>query len=345
LTGFSENNGVYTIRLKGNTAGTVDVNVAAGFGVTAKTITLKATAAQIQAAKTAATSAADSVFDISPVTILADGTEESTLTYTAKDSSGAAVTGLTNVTFPETGVAGTTVGTVTEANGVYTAHLTGTTPGVAHLTVSVNGTDKTPSGTHDVTLTPTQAQLAASVASATLTSDKDDIDADDTDTATLTFTPVDAQHNPVKGMSEATVGFAVTTTLTSGQYTLTGFSENNGVYTVTLKGNTAGTVDVNVAHGFGVTAKTITLKATAAQIQAAKTAAVSAADSVFDISPTSILADGTTQATLTFTAKDSSGAAVTGLTNVTFPETGVAGTTVGTVTEANGVYTAHLTGT
>ncbi|MEB5890292.1 inverse autotransporter beta domain-containing protein, partial [Enterobacter roggenkampii] len=112
-------------------------------------------------------------------------------------------------------------------------------------------------------ITPTQAQLAASVAAAgaTLTSDKDNIDADNTDTATLTFTPVDAQHNPVKGMSEATVGFAATTTLSSGQYTLTGFSENNGVYTIRLKGNTAGTVDVNVAAGFGVTAKTITLKA------------------------------------------------------------------------------------
>lgn len=106
-----------------------------------------------------------------------------------------------------------------------------------------------------------QAQLAASVSAAdsALTVSPASIAADDSTEATVTFTAKDAQNAPVTGMSEATVGFIATTPLTSAQYSVTGFSESNGVYTVKVKGSAPGTVSLNVASTFGMTAKTVTL--------------------------------------------------------------------------------------
>lgn len=99
----------------------------------------------------ASVSAADSVFTLTPTTIDADGHATAPLSFTAKDAQQQPVSGLT-VTFPTSGVAGITVSSVTETNGVYTATLSGSSAGVAHLTVNVNGTDKTQPEMHDVTL-------------------------------------------------------------------------------------------------------------------------------------------------------------------------------------------------
>ncbi|HAS1070618.1 TPA: hypothetical protein I3803_004828, partial [Enterobacter cloacae] len=122
---------------------------------------------------------------------------------------------------------------------------------------------KTPAGTHDVTLTATQSQLAASVvaANSVLTVSPASIAADDSTEATVTFTAKDAQNHPVTGMSEATVGFAATTALTAGEYSLSGFSEANGVYTVKVKGSAPGTLSLNAASAFGLTAQNLSLHA------------------------------------------------------------------------------------
>ncbi|HAS1070637.1 TPA: hypothetical protein I3803_004850, partial [Enterobacter cloacae] len=129
LSGFSEANGVYTVKVKGSAPGTLSLNAASAFGLTAQTVTLAATQAQLAAS----VSAADSTLTISPASIAADGTASATLSFAAKDAQQQPVAGLT-VTFPATGVAGTTVSSVTESNGVYTATLHGTAAGVAHVT-------------------------------------------------------------------------------------------------------------------------------------------------------------------------------------------------------------------
>ncbi|WP_198528578.1 inverse autotransporter beta domain-containing protein [Buttiauxella noackiae] len=307
--------------------------------------TLAISTAQSQLA--ASVSAADSAFTITPASIAADGTATATLSFTAKNAQKQAVKGLTAVTFAETGVAGTTISHVTESNGVYTATLSGTTAGVAHVTVSVSGTDKTPAGTHDVTLSATPAQLAASVSAAdsAFTITPATIAADGTATATLSFTAKNAQKQAVKGLTAVT--FAETGVAGT---TISHVTESNGVYTATLSGTTAGVAHVTVS--VSGTDKTpagthdVTLSATPAQLAAS----VSAADSALNFSPFStIAADGRETVTVTFTARNSAKAKVSGLTAVTFAVTGVADTTISRVTEMNGLnkglYTATFSGT
>ncbi|WP_209438623.1 Ig-like domain-containing protein, partial [Buttiauxella gaviniae] len=72
--------------------------------------------------------------------ILGDNTTTTTLSFTPKDSSGNPVKGMSNVTFAVSGVTGTTVGPVTESNGVYTATLKGNAKGTATVTAQANST-------------------------------------------------------------------------------------------------------------------------------------------------------------------------------------------------------------
>ncbi|MBT1866613.1 MULTISPECIES: inverse autotransporter beta domain-containing protein [Enterobacter] len=210
----------YVVGVKGDTIPeTVDVNFVA------------ATQAQL----IASVDTTKSVFAISPVTIAANGTAKAHLSFTAKDGAGTAVVGLTGVTFPETGVTSTTVGAVTETNGVYEADLTGTAAGIAHFTVSISGNDKTPSGTHDVTLTAITAVQATStitVDNTTYTRGSD---------IAVTVKLKDAQSNPVSGEVASLTG----TTVTVPHATLkTGSSwadAGNGSYTATYTAGAAGT--------------------------------------------------------------------------------------------------------
>ncbi|AOF17304.1 hypothetical protein BFS78_22435 (plasmid) [Yersinia enterocolitica] len=84
---------------------------------------------------------ANSEFTAVPTTILADGVAATTLTFTPKDNNGSAVKGLTNVGFFVSNLANTVVSTVTENNGVYSATLKGTTPGIATVRPQIGGSN------------------------------------------------------------------------------------------------------------------------------------------------------------------------------------------------------------
>ncbi len=82
--------------------------------------------------------AATSALVADPATIAADNTQVSTLTFSAKDANGDAMSGL-SVDFAVSNVADTTMSSVTESDGVYRATLKGITAGEALVVPRVNG--------------------------------------------------------------------------------------------------------------------------------------------------------------------------------------------------------------
>ncbi|WP_411704262.1 ZirU family protein [Edaphovirga cremea] len=79
-----------------------------------------------------------SLFSVTPATIIADGIETSTLSFTALDSNEQPIHELT-LGFEVTGVPDATVSAVTEENGVYHAELSGISAGTATVIPTVNG--------------------------------------------------------------------------------------------------------------------------------------------------------------------------------------------------------------
>jgi len=83
---------------------------------------------------------ANSDVTVSPATIVADGTDATTVSYVAKDANGNPVTGLAGTILAVTGVTGTTFSGFTESAtpGTWTGTLTGTQAGTAQLMPQVN---------------------------------------------------------------------------------------------------------------------------------------------------------------------------------------------------------------
>ncbi|HCR2979769.1 TPA: Ig-like domain-containing protein, partial [Serratia marcescens] len=82
-----------------------------------------------------------STFSADPGAIIPDGTDSTTLTFTAQDSYGNPITGLTGLTFAATPATGATLSAVTEAgNGNYTATMTSTVAGSYQVVPRINGT-------------------------------------------------------------------------------------------------------------------------------------------------------------------------------------------------------------
>ncbi|WP_209438624.1 invasin domain 3-containing protein, partial [Buttiauxella gaviniae] len=269
-----------------------------------------------------------STLTASPASIPADNSTTTTLNFTPKDSSGNPVKGMSNVTFAVSGVTGTTVGPVTENNGVYTATLTGSSKGSATVTANANGTAE---NTTTVTLTATQADLEASIdkTQSTLTASPSNILADGNSSSTLTFTPKDSSGNPVKGLFMNFTESGVTRT------TLSAVTESNGVYTATLKGSIAGsaTVTVNV-NGTAEKTTTVILSGQVKHIVLST-----------DYSSSSSSPTGTV--TATFRATDENGDAVIGIAPYTTISSGGATYTTQGAIQDNGdgnyTFTINLT--
>ncbi|GKX52931.1 hypothetical protein SOASR029_32400 [Budvicia aquatica] len=79
-----------------------------------------------------------SLFNVVPTMIIADGIEVSTLSFTALDINGQPIHELT-VGFEVTGVSGVTLSAVTQENGIYRAKLSGVSAGTATVIPTVNG--------------------------------------------------------------------------------------------------------------------------------------------------------------------------------------------------------------
>ncbi len=318
-------NGSYTATFTANAAGTN--TIIGSFNGQA----LTTTAPTITVTTSAAADPSQSTVTASPSSFAIGGT--STVTLTAKDASGNALTvgGATVVFGLGVGTATGTFSTVTDnGNGTYSATLTGTGAGTNTITATLNGQTVTstlpgitvtPAGTAD----PAQSSVALSPTSIATGG-----------TSTVTLTARDASGNALTA-GGATVTFGLGTGTAQGNFSVV-TDNGNGTYTATFIGTTAGTNTVTATiNGQSLTsvAPTITVVGPADPTQSSTS-----------VNPASVQVGGT--ATVTLTAKDASGNPLTtgGATVLFSLSTGVGQGTFGTVTDnGDGTYSATFTGT
>ncbi|EPA1042907.1 Ig-like domain-containing protein, partial [Enterobacter bugandensis] len=194
---------------------------------------------------------ANSGLNRSTDTIAANGATASTLTLTLKDANNRAVKGQ-SVQFVSD-LAGSTVGAAKDnGDGTYTADLTGTSGGTAHITVKVGGS---PFGSLNTSVTLTA--LPPSATSSELNPSPASIPPDGATASTLELTLKDVLGQTIKGQHVQFVSDLANTFI--GSVT----DHGDGTYTAKLTGSRAGTanitvkVDGNVLEGLGTS---VTLK-------------------------------------------------------------------------------------
>lgn len=304
------------------TAGTQPGTVTVGASGPSGDTNLRATITLTQMA----VSPTNSTLAVDPSEIEANGTSTAVITFKARSESNLPLGGL-NVTFSSDNAVPVTIASVQETeSGTYTAILTsGTRAGVVNISAAVDGS--TVGSPVPVTLTAGKIDPAHSA----LTVSPAQIAADGVASSLITFTAKDANDNPLDGLPIAFSPTGVAVTLSAVN------AKGNGEYTATLTGLTPGSVDIRATNGgsdTGVAPQTVTLVTTG----------VDAGTSTLVANPTTIVADGKTQSTLTFTAMDKSSHPLSGL-NVTFDYSGVAVQSSAVTEKGNGVYTATLSGT
>ncbi|HMA41959.1 MAG TPA: galactose oxidase-like domain-containing protein [Gemmatimonadales bacterium] len=186
-------------------------------------------------------SAALSTVSASPGSITAGG-GTSTITVTAKDANGNAISGAT-VVLAATGTGNTLTqpAATTDANGVATGSLASTVAGAKTVSAKINGTSITQTATVTVTPGPVDAsQSTVTAAPASVVTGAP---------STITVTAKDANGNPISG---ATVVLAATGMRTLTQPTDT--TSASGVTTGTVSGMMEETIIVSATiNGTGIT--------------------------------------------------------------------------------------------
>jgi adhesin/invasin len=268
-------------------------------------------------------SSATTTIDRSPSKIVADGSSASTIAVTAKDASGTRLrTGGDTVTLQTT--RGALSALTDHGNGKYTATLTSSTAaGAAKITGEINGETITDVAGVDFTAGPgagTTTTIGRSPAK---------IVANGVSTSTITLQARD-QYGNVRKAGGDTVALQTT------RGTLSAVTDRgNGKYTATLTSSTAaGAAKVTGEINGETITDTAGVDFTAGPASSATT--------TIDRSPSRIIADGSSTATITVRAKDQYGnARKTGGDTVTLQTTRG---TLGSVTDhGNGSYTATLT--
>ena len=259
-----------------------------------------------------------------------------TLTLTARDGGGNALaTGGLVVAF--TKGSGTSDGTISattdNANGTYTATFTASAAGTARTIGATIGGSAVTSTLPTIIVSAGPVSLALStVAVSTPTVVYPGV-------VTLTVTARNAS-----GVQMPTGGLVVVFTKgagTSDGTISTTTDNNNGTYTATFTSSTAGT-----ARSIGATIDGAAVTSTLPTVTVTAGAA-SVAQSVVSVS-SSTVASGAAPVTVTLTAKDAGGNALTsgGLTVVFTKGTGTSDGTLSSTTDVgNGTYTATFTGT
>ncbi|WP_434777457.1 invasin domain 3-containing protein [Neisseria sp. Ec49-e6-T10] len=323
-------NGVYTAKLTSTTAGSETVGFSYdGTVATGKTAPITYTAGDVDLGH------GNTTLNVSPSSIVADGTTEATVTITLSDANGNPVSGeAAKLAISLSGSLGT-LGNITEAgNGVYTAKLTSTTAGSETVGFSYDGTVAT-GKTAPITYTAGDVDLGH--ASTSIAVNPSSIVADGTTEATVTITLSDANGNPVSGEASK-----LAISLSGSLGSLSSITDvGNGVYTAKLTSTTAGSETVGFSYdGTVATGKTAPITYTAGDVD------LGHGNTTLNVSPSSIVADGTTEATVTITLSDANGNPVSGeAAKLAISLSGSLGT-LGNITEAgNGVYTAKLTST
>ena len=356
LTELTTEPGTYTATMKGTLAGAYTVKPqrnGGDIGSLGATVTLTAGKPD---------GGSNSTFSVSPASIVADNDAASTLTLTAKDQYGNAITGIAakltmKVTDSAEAVPDTenvVVSNVTESGtpGVYTATLKGTIAGVYTVTPQYDGGD-IGSLSGSVTLTAGKPDGSAH---STFSVAPDKIAADNNAASTLTLTLKDSFGNVTSGIAgklTMKVTDSAEAVPDAAKVIVSNVTESGttGVYTATLKGTLAGVYTVTPQYdGSGIGSDDATLKG-AVTLTTGNPDGSTSSFSAAPHSPESIVADDTATSLLTLVVKDTGGNAVTGLTDVSFAVTG-SGTLndgdvmVDPVTESatKGTYTATLHG-
>ena len=325
ITGDAEaQGGTYTATLKGTTAGTATIKVSLNgtelTGLT-KDVTLIGDKTNPDITKSELTA--------TPDTIVADGQDGSALKLILRDVNGNLITGQTVLFSTVLGNAAIT-GDAEAQGGTYTATLKGTTAGTATIKVSLNGTELA-GITTDVKLIGDKNNPDSTKSE--LTALPGQIVADGKDGAVLKLILRDVNNNLLPGQTVEFITALGNTAITDND------EPQDGVYTATLKGTTAGTatikVKVNGTELTGISADVILIgdknnpDGTKSELTAL---------------PDTIVANGTAESGLKLILRDINGNLITGQ-EVIFTST-LENTTVGGTSEnTGGTYTAGLTGT
>ncbi|MBF0722994.1 invasin domain 3-containing protein [Sanguibacter inulinus] len=264
-----------------------------------------------------------STVEASPTSITADGASTSTVTVRLVDGNGNPLTtsGGAVVIATDAGTLGTTTD---NGDGTYTAVLTSsTTTGTATLSFTLD--DVPAEATATVDFTSGTADLTAS----TIEADPTTLTADGSSTSTVTVRLVDGNGNP----------------LTSSGGTVVVTSDLGTVGAVTDLGDGSYTAVFTAATTVGTATLGFTLDGTAAEATATVDLLAGPADptrTTVEVFPTTLVADGTTTATVTVRTVDAQGNPVTtgGAPVAVSTDLGA----VGPVTDlGDGTYTATLT--
>lgn len=271
------------------------------------------------------------------------GSDTTDLAFTAKDTNGDAVTGL-SVTVDITTASGKATIKMPEdgTTGVYKLHYVMVEAGSVAFAINVGGKalaaakySKTITVANPVQLIdPAKYKVSVSPASAV---------ADGSAVVTVTLEPI-AAADKVEGLTNLTLGHTESTVMT--QYvTANKFVEDaatKGTYTATVTSTLQGAVQL-VAQEAGANLTGLktsaTFTANADNVDKSKSSLV--------LSKKSIIADGNDTTNVNYTANDKEGQPIIGLTNVTAVVSGVTGITVNPTTLSNGgngVYTTTIKG-
>jgi adhesin/invasin len=323
LTDISEDNGSYSSSLKGTQPGEVTITpVLDGVKMVAlaKTVRLRDALAY----------EGHSDFSVGEDTLTV-GDVSTMLSFTAKNESGEPVKGLAErLAFIAAPSAGISISDIVETDGNYTARLSGIVAGRVEVAPSIDGRQL--SGlVKTVTLTAgpfSELHSAFSISG-------DQLKANDEDSVELKLIPRDEHSNITQ-----TVG-----NIDFHPSALTGFRQENarfddqGAYVARLFGTVPGNYTITPSvggHQIAGLSQPLTLLALA----------VDATESVFDIDKDTLTADYTETATLTFSAKDTNGRAVTGLgARLVFSASPEDGVSISAHSESDGTYTAVVRGT
>lgn len=270
------------------------------------------------------TAAVDTNSTISGTTpVVADGTANSTITITLRDSFSNPVSGQTPTFFATDSGSTNTYGScsVTNTSGISTCSLSSLAAETKTLSIA------TPVLKADGAVVFTSG--AAVAANSTITGTTPVI-ADGIATSTVTITLKDLNNNRVAGQTPT---FSATDTGTNNTYTACSVTNASGVSTCTLASLTAETKTLSIVTPVSKADGTVLFTSGAAV----------AANSTIT-GTTSVVADGVTTSTITVTLKDASNNAVSGITP-TFSATDTgANNNYGlcSVTNASGVSTCLL---
>ena len=285
-----------------------------------------------------------STFTASPASILADGAEAATLTFTAKDTAGNGITGLADtLTFVSDTGTGVAFGAVTEsADGVYTATFSGTVAGSYTLSPQLNGT-----AVSGLSASVTLNAGEFSATTSTFTASPASILADGAEAATLTFTAKDTAGNGITGLADTLtfvsdtgtgVAFGAVTESADGVYTATFSGTVAGSYTLSpqLNGTAVSGLSASVTLNVGeVATLSITRSAEKAKVGETITLSITATDKGGNLVPNAELTLNTTSITdRQKISKSDSGSLQLSNQNIT---TNMNGTATVNVTEPNGI--------